>query len=45
MIESRELKAKGCVGGAWNDEQHLDALRCRRMDTMDWRLGKVKLHP
>ena len=35
MIESRELKAKGCAEGTLNEEQHLDASRCRHMDTMD----------
>ena len=36
MTESRELEAKGRAGGTWNEEQHMDALRCRRMDMMDW---------
>ena len=45
MIESRKLEAKGRARGTWNEGQYMDALRCKRMDTMDWRLGKVKLHP
>ena len=45
MTESRELEAKGRARSTWDEEQHMDALRCGRMDTMNWRLGKVKLHP